>query len=251
MNINKISIIVPAYKAESIIVDTVKSVEKVLKSVKVRYEIVCVVDGVVDDTLKNISKYSQNKKNIKILKYRKNKGKGYAIRYGARKAAGDIIGFIDAGNEIDPNSLKNLLSVYQKKRADIVVGSKRHPESKVNYPFYRKIISYVYFLLVKSLFDIKVRDTQAGIKIFNKKVIEKLLPNMKIDGFAFDIEMLTLAKKMGFGKIYEAPISVNMPKKNENYSTMKGVAFIMSTSRMFLDTILVFIKITNKKYLLK
>lgn len=247
MNIKKISIIIPAFKAESFIVDTVKNVEKVLKSIKTKYEIICVIDGLVDNTFENISKYSKGKKSIKVLKYEDNKGKGFAVRYGMKRAKGNVVGFIDAGNEIDPRSLKNLIHVYENHNADIVVGSKKHPDSKIDYPFYRRLMSYLYFIYVKSLFDIEVSDTQAGIKIFKKEVVIKLIPELKINGFAFDIELLSKAKKLGFRKIFEAPITVDMKRSSKNYSTMKGFTFIISTSRMFWDTLVVFSQITRHK----
>jgi len=93
--------------------------------------------------------------------------------------------------------------------ADVVVGSKRHPGSKVNYPINRKIFSEIYFRFVKTLFGIQVKDTQVGLKLYKRKVLEDVCPIVLVKRYAFDIEILANAHRLGY-KIREAPVAINM-----------------------------------------
>lgn len=241
--LNSISIIVPAYKAEAFIVPSLVEIDKVVRELSKTYELICVVDGVVDDTLKLAKSLAEINPHIRVLGYQKNRGKGYAVRFGMEKARGEVVGFIDAGLEIDPTSLKELIDIFKDKRADIVVGSKRHPKSKVEYPAFRHLISNIYYLFVKLLFSPGVSDTQAGVKIFKKKVLDGIIPKLQIDGFAFDIEMLVQAKVSGFGKVYEAPIKVSMVNSDKSSTINSWTKLLTASLRMFYDTALLFFRI--------
>ena len=240
-----ISIIIPTYRAEKFIIKSIKEVERVVSSLESNYEIICVIDGEPDETYKLVRTLSLKNPKIKVFGYKRNKGKGYAVRYGFKKAKGRIVGFIDAGLEIDPTSLTNLYNIFVSKKAHAVVGSKRHPSSKIEYPFARKILSFIYFLWVKALFNFGVSDTQAGIKVFKSELIKKILPNLTVNGYAFDVEILSQAKRSGFAKIYEAPIVVRRLKYEESTIASKG--FLKSSLEMFSDTFKVFRERSNQE----
>ena len=159
-----ISLIIPAYRQEQTIVKDIKNINNVLSNLPVGHELIVVVDGFIDKTLEKVNKIKNIK--VKALGYEKNTGKGFAIKYGVEKAKGDIIGFIDAGMDLDPSEISIMLDIMDWNSADIVVGSKLHPESKVSYPFVRKILSWGYRTLTHILFGFKVRDTQVGLKFF-------------------------------------------------------------------------------------
>jgi glycosyltransferase involved in cell wall biosynthesis len=205
-SIKLLSVIVPAYRQEKTIVKDIRHIEKVLLELKCKYEIIVVVDGTVDNTHKKLLPYKSSK--IKIIAYDKNQGKGQAIRYGMLHAKGDVIGFLDAGMDLNPKGLAILLNDFQKYNADIVIGSKRHPLSKVTYPFKRRIISYLSQKFIKLLFGLEVTDTQVGMKFFKRKVVKKVLPRLLVKKFAFDVEILSVSYYLGFKKIYEAPIEL-------------------------------------------
>ena len=235
-----LSIVIPAYKAENVILDSIKATEAVLKNIAKNYEIICVVDGEMDNTYKIASDFSKKKNNIYAYQYKKNRGKGYAVRFGLDKAKGNVVGYIDAGADIDPKSLINLWKIFKKQDADIVIGSKRHPKSNVIYPKVRRFISNIYFFAIKSLFGLKVGDTQAGIKIFKKRVYSKVEKYLKINSFAFDIELLAVANNLGY-KIVEAPIVVNMVDGPKSFPEI--LDFSRLALRMFVDTVLVFFRL--------
>lgn len=166
-----LSLIVPSYKQERTIVQNIQQLKNVLDTIRYDYEIIVVIDGKIDNTF-NILKKSKIEK-VTLIKYSENQGKSYAIRTGMHYAKGDYIMFIDAGMEIDPNGISMLLEHMEWYDADIIVGSKRHPASIVHYSPLRRFLSYGYYYLVRVLYDIRIHDTQAGIKVFRKKFLKK------------------------------------------------------------------------------
>lgn len=213
----------PAYKQEKTIKKDVKNLDKVLSSLSIQHEIIVVVDGFIDDTYK-IAKKLQNSR-IKIIGYAENKGKGFAIKTGVEKARGDIIGFIDAGMDLDPREISIMLSIMDWKKADIVVGSKLHPDSIVKYPQSRRVISWIGRIIIHSLFDIKIKDTQVGLKIFKKNVAKDVFPRIVVKAFAFDIEVLAVAQKLGYVKIYEAPVKLRFKQGGITNSNLWKILF--------------------------
>ena len=238
---NLLSVIVPAYKQAKTIKKDLENIENVLREIRYDYEIICVVDGRVDKTFENAKKLKSSK--IKVIGYNQNHGKGYAIRYGMAKAKGDLIAFIDAGMDIKPQGLSMLLEHMFWYDSDVIVGSIRHSASKVyDYPLKRKIYSRGYHFLTKLLFGLRITDSQRGLKIFKRKVLEKVLPRLLIKKYAFDIEMLAVAHRLGFTKIHDGPIE--MDGKKLKYSSINfGTVW-----SMFLDTLAVFYRLKILHY---
>jgi len=240
--IKLLSVVVPAYKQQRTIKkDLLRINDSLLKGLgsDYDYEILCVVDGEIDDT--DVEAKKSGIKKLRVLTYEANRGKGYAVRYGMKTAKGDLISFLDAGMDISPNSLMMLLAHMQWYDADIIVGSKRHPVSKVNYPFIRKILSWGYHFGAKLLFDLPLTDTQSGIKIFKKSVVKKILPRLLVKTYAMDIEMLAVAKYLGYLRIFEAPIEVSFNKETTRIKW--PVVF-----KMAWDTIAVFYRLKILHY---
>ncbi len=218
---------------------------KTLDQLGTRYEIIIVIDGAVDKTFEKLKSFHNRRsgRQIKILFYPKNQGKGHAVRVGMLKAKGDVIGFLDAGMDIHPTGFKMLLNHMEWYNADIIVGSKLHPVSKVNYPLYRKVLSWGYRQVTKALFGFKVRDTQVGLKFFKKKVVKDVLPRLLVKTYAFDIEILAVSYLLGYKKIYEAPVKINFKSASINNSTMWKVIFLM-----LWDTAAVFYRLRILNY---
>ena len=236
-----LSVIVPAYKQEKTIKKDLENIDSVLsESLKeYDYEIICVVDGVSDKTFERAQKAKSKK--IKVFGYSNNKGKGFAVRYGMARAKGDLISFLDAGMDISPKGIMMLMAHMEWYNADVIVGSKRHPVSRVNYPLRRRIYSFGYHWGVKLLFDLPLTDTQSGIKIFKRRVVDKVLPRLLVEKYAMDIEMLSVAKYLGFNRIYEAPIEVKFDKKSSKIRWH-------TIFRMVLDTFAVFYRLKILHY---
>lgn len=239
--IKLISVIVPCYKQEQTIVKDLKRIKEVLDKLRYPTELICVVDGKVDKTFERASGFAKDHANVKVIGYDTNRGKGYAIRFGMTESRGELIAFIDAGMDINPNGLSMLLEHFEWYDADIIVGSKRHPVSKVDYPWQRRILSMGYQLLVWLLFGLKIRDTQVGMKFFKRQVLEKVLPRLLVKRFAFDVEMLAVANYLGFKRIFEAPIDITL--RFGGTSTVTSQKFLRTVFAMLLDTLAVFYRL--------
>lgn len=235
----KLSVVVPIYKQEKTIESDLLRIKKVLDKLRYTSELIGVVDGFADNSFKNASKVS----GVKIIGYPTNKGKGHAIRFGMAKSKGDLIAFIDAGMEIDPNGISMILEHMEWYNADIIIGSKRHPVSQVNYPFERRIISSTYQLFVRFFIGLNVTDTQLGLKVYKRKVLENILPRLIVKRYAFDLEMLAVAYSLGYRRIYEAPIKVNY-----NFTDLTHASTIKSMWQAFIDTMAIIYRLKILNY---
>jgi len=240
MNNTKISIVIPAYNEEKNIAATLENVVKEFNTYYL-YEVVVVCDGCADKTSENAKKVAQKYPQIQIYEYEENRGKGYALTYGVKKAKGEIVSFFDAGGDFDVNHIDRFVKLMEVFDAHIVIGSKRHPASKVNYPVKRKFYSRIYQLMIKILFNLNLSDTQTGIKIFKKEVLEQILPRAVVKKYAFDLELLVIANKFGYKKIFEAPVNLNY-----NFAT-SGIKF-SSIWQMINDTFAIFYRLHFLRY---
>jgi glycosyltransferase involved in cell wall biosynthesis len=240
--IKLLSLVVPAYKQEKTIVKDIQNLDKVLSKLSYNYEIIVVEDGYLDRTAPRIKKIRN--KHLIVTGYKENKGKGYAVKFGMLKAKGDIIGFIDAGMDIDPSEISLMLDLMEWNKADIVLGSKLHPESKVNYPFWRRILSWGYRTLTHILFGFYVKDTQVGFKLFRKKVAKEVFSKIIVKRFAFDIEVLTVAYKLGYHRIFETPIRLDF----KGASSITSTNFWKTIFWMLWDTAAVFYRLKILHY---
>lgn len=237
-----ISVIIPAYKQEKTIVKDILRIKKVLSQLRYNFEMIVVVDGMVDKTFEHAKKLSS--KLIRVYGYQKNHGKGFALRYGMSLSKGDIIGFIDSGMDLNPNGLSMLLEHFEWYGADIIIGSKRHPVSKIKYPIDRKLVSYTSQILIKVLFGLNVRDTQVGMKFFKRNVIEKVLPRLIVKQYAFDIEILTVAHNLGFQRIFEAPVEIKWNSRSGITTGNLWKVLILT----FFDTCAIFYRLKIRNY---
>lgn len=204
---NKFSVVIPVYNENEIILDTIRECETSLNGID--HEIIIVDDGSLDGTYEKVQVFAREHNNIKIVNYGRNHGKGFAIRYGFKKSTGDIVAFIDADMNIHPRQILTFIKEMERTDADVIVASKRHPDSKVNYPINRKILSEFYYMFVKILFGLHIRDTQTGLKLYKRKVLEEVCPIVLVKRYAFDIEILANAHRLGY-KIREAPVEINL-----------------------------------------
>ncbi len=227
----KLSIVIPAYNEEKNIYKTVDDILQAHDILDYEYEVIVVVDGSPDDTAREARKHKSKK--VKVYSYKKNQGKGYALKYGVKKAKGEIITLTDAGGDFDPKQFDNCVKLLEIFDADFVLGSKRHPASKVDYPRVRRIYSWIYQKMIKVLFGLNVTDTQAGLKFMKAEVAKKVLPKALVKQYAFDLEMLVIAKRLGYTRFFEAPIELNFN------DTGSGIN-LKSIVRMITDTLAIF-----------
>lgn len=236
------SIIIPVYRQERTIQRNLRLIEAELSQLTVPYEVIVVIDGDEDGSKEEAKRVRS--KNVSVVGYATNHGKGYAVRYGMAKSHGSIIGFLDAGGDIRAEGLSMMLEHFRWYNADIIVGSKRHPVSKVRYPLYRRMLSWGYQMLTRLLFGLNVRDTQVGLKLYRRVVLEDVLPRLLVKRFAFDIEILAVAWRLGYKRIYEAPVELEFSAA----STITSRSFWTIIYRMLWDTLAVFYRLKIVHY---
>jgi len=239
----KLSIIIPAYKEEKNIYNTIDEILKAHDVLDYKYEIIVVVDGSPDGTAEEAKRHCS--KNVCVYEYAKNHGKGYALKYGVQRAQGDIITFVDAGGDFNPKQFDKCVKLMEIFDADFVIGSKRHPASKINYPRLRRIYSWCYQKMIKVLFGLNVTDTQTGLKFLKRKVAKDVMPRVVVKRYAFDLEMLVIAHRLGYNRIFEAPVEM----KFNDMTT--GAGTLPTIWRMFHDTLAIFYRANILNYYAK
>ena len=202
-----LSVVLPAYREGPRIHDNLRLLLTELDKLDHNYEVVVVSDGSPDETAAEAQRVDSA--HVKVLDYPSNMGKGYALCRGFEASSGDPVVFIDADMELHPGSIKEFLGIMRDTGSDIVVGSKRHPESRVKYPAFRRLQSAGYHAVVRGLFSLDVKDTQTGLKLFRREVLEQTTPLLLVKRFAFDLELLAVAHHLGFTKIVEAPVTLS------------------------------------------
>jgi len=203
-----LSVIIPCYNEEERIYKNLQECLYTFRLMGMPFEIIAVNDGSTDNTFQEMTRLAIANHELVPVTYGRNAGKGYALRVGAMRAMGNMIMFMDADLEIHPRQTPLFIREMRRTKADIVIGSKRHPQSLVIYPKKREVLSWGYHVLVKIVFDLELSDTQPGFKLLKRDVLEKELSQIRANRYAFDLELLVNAKADGY-KIVEAPIELN------------------------------------------
>ena len=208
----KVSVIIPAYNEGRIIFASIEETIRVFDEFGCKYEIIVVDDGSPDNTYKEALRAAQRHSRVTVKQLKTNRGKGRALKVGFRRSSGDYVVFLDADMELHPAQVQTLFDIMRLDDADVVIGSKRHPNSRLNYPLDRKIISNVYFFMIKILFGLPIRDTQTGLKLFRYDVLRKVFPRILVKAFGYDLEILVNVHRLGF-RIAEAPVVLDAKQR--------------------------------------
>jgi len=233
----ELSIIIPAYNEETRISKTLDEYLNYIKAnFKGNFQILIVLNGCKDDTLKIVKKYQSSSKKIDYIDIPDAIGKGGALTEGFKKATGNIIGFTDADGS---TSAEMFFKIYHEllKNPDIdcAIGSRNLPESVVSgRTSSRKIMTSGFNFGVNFLFGLNINDTQCGAKLVRKSILKKIVNNLSIANMAFDVNLLVDIKRNG-GKILEVPIHW---EDSEDSSIKKpittSIAMALSTIRLRL-----------------
>ncbi len=194
------------------------------------YEVIVVSDGSTDETVKVAGEFPGD--GVRVLQYAERTGKGHALRVGLSEAHGRYIAFIDADGDIGSDAIRPFLALMRLYEPDIVLGSKRHPLSDVYYPPMRRLLSWTYHKIARLLFRVNVRDTQTGLKLIRREVLASVLPRMLEKRYAFDLELLVVARRLGFKRVLEAPVRIDYQFSSQ---VNLGAAY-----RILVDTLAIF-----------
>lgn len=236
-----LSILMPAYNEAYSIAENVCETVETMRALGIDFEIVVIDDGSLDGThTAAIEALRVWPDRVRIVRCRLNQGKGNALICGTSYSKGEYVAFLDADMDLHPEQLEKFFAIMTNSDADVVIGSKFHPESRVEYPRLRRIYSFIYFLLVRALFGLPLRDTQTGIKLFKREVLEHVLPRVLVKRFAFDLELLANAHHFGY-KITEAPVEVNFKRVCSRLR-------LPAVWNVFLDTLAIFYRMRIVRY---
>jgi glycosyltransferase involved in cell wall biosynthesis len=195
-----LSIVVPAYNEEHRLPPTLATLHAFLKTQALRWEIVVVDDGSRDATCAVVEAAMATIPNLRLVRQTPNRGKGAAVRLGMLAARGQIRVMSDADGSMSPDQLPRLLAPILACKAEIAIGSRYADGAKSNIkqPAYRILWSRLANTLVQRSLVPGVRDTQCGFKAFTAEAARALFELGRIDGWAFDLEILALARRAGF-----------------------------------------------------
>jgi glycosyltransferase involved in cell wall biosynthesis len=201
-----VTVVMPYFNPGAALRTTVEQAVEALRASGASFEVVAVSDGSTDGSERTIEDLDPNAVIRVTLPMRG--GKGQAVRTGLERGRGRYLGFIDADGDVPPELLKDFVDVVRAEHPDVVLGSKRHRDSDVVYPPARRLYSWGYQQMVRLLFHLDVRDTQAGIKLIRRDVLVDVLPAMVEQGYAFDLELLVVARFFGYRHLVEAPVRI-------------------------------------------
>ena len=227
---SELSIVIPAYNEEKRLPSTLESVHAYLLSREIDFEIIVVNDGSTDGTVEVVQEFAKHHDGVRLLSYSPNQGKGCAVRKGVLMSEGDKVLFNDADGSSPVEELEKL-EASLNKGFEVAIGSRAKPDSsrKVNALAYRKFMGNFFNFIVQTLLLKGIQDSQCGFKMFTRTAAESIFNVAKENGFAFDVELLHIARMRGY-KIDEVPI---------NWTNVDGskVNLVLDSSRMFLDVI--------------
>lgn len=217
-----VSVVMPAYNEADALPISVKKTADVLSSACRDYEIIVVDDHSTDATATVLRDLSASIPSLRFSANPGQPGKGSAVSYGATLATKDLVVLLDADLDLPPEQLPVFFSTYEKSGADIVIGSKLHPDSQLEVTPRRSWMSRGYRTIVSLLFAFPYRDTQTGLKLFRRTVLTELLPSVRTARFVYDLELLLLAHEKGH-RIVEAPVIVHSTSQAGSSVNLRAV----------------------------
>ena len=223
-----LSVIIPAYNEEKRLPQTLREIDEYLKKQSFESEIIVVSDGSTDRTVEVVRNLMGEIKNLRILDFKENMGKGFGVKEGMLKALGNFRLFTDADNSTTIEQVEKMWP-YFKEGYDIAIGSRDVKGAILDppQPLFRRLTGEVFKYFRKIIVGLwEIEDSQCGFKCFTKEASEDIFPKCKINRFDFDPEILLIAKKLGY-KIKEIPIYW----KNDLQSKVK----LKSMVKMLLD----------------
>lgn len=193
---------------------------------KTSCELIFVNDGSTDKTLQSLKEFTKSNRKSLYVTYKTNRGKGYAISQGIKKAKGTYIFFMDIDLSVKPKELARALTAFKKNKIDIVIGSRRVEGSaiKVHQPKLRETMGHCYTLITTTLLGLPLSDLTCGFKGFKKKVAKDVFKKLIATRWSFDAEVLYKAHKKHYS-IYELPITwehVGNSKVNVGFDAVRS-----------------------------
>lgn len=197
-----LSIIIPAYNEASRIGATLRQAIKFVRGHRLTSEVIVVDDGSKDRTAEIVKGF----KGVRLIRQPQNRGKGAAVRTGMFAAKGGLRLFSDADFSTPIEELPRFIEAA--KDADVIIASREIPGAVLAVPqsLPRRMLGRFFSFSVRAILWMPFIDTQCGFKLFTARAAEILFKKQRLDGFAFDVELLFLARKHGL-RVKELPVT--------------------------------------------
>ena len=225
----EISIIIPAFNEEALIVNTLDGLKTYLSGRSDPYEIIVVDDGSQDKTALCIQDWKKtNQVDLRLFINEQNRGKGFSIQRGVMESQGSFIIFIDADLPYELHAIEGFLQAL-RNGYDLAIGSRVLPGSQVKgVPVIRYVSGQVFSWMVQAVLFSGLPDTQCGFKSFRSGAAKEIFRRLTIDGFGFDVEMLFVARKL---KYAVRPVAVQMI----DHRHRSRVRLVLDSFKMFAN----------------
>lgn len=223
-----ISVIVPAYNEALRLPETLRKIHGYLSEAPFEFEIIVVDDGSTDSTADETLKAASRLPGVRLLKNGRNRGKGYSVREGVLASTGELILISDADLSTPIEEIEKLMP-FVREGFDMAIGSRGMDESDIaiRQSWYRENMGKAFNLLVRALVMRGIKDTQCGFKLMRAEAARRAFGKCRLEGFSFDVEVLFVAKRMGYS-VKEVPIRwLNSPASR--------VRVISDSAKMFFD----------------
>jgi len=201
-----VSLILPAYNEAATIASTIRETGNYFRSRGLRYEIIVAADG-ADGTRELALETAQQGQPVRVIGNRERSGKGRGVREAMALARGDIVGYADADNKVPIEEFDKFRPCLAQGY-DVAIGSRSMRESQVEkrQPLYRQLGGKAFGLFMHAVVGLEgITDTQCGFKFFTCAAAREIFSRQQIDGYMFDVEILVLARRLGYG-IQQVPI---------------------------------------------
>jgi glycosyltransferase involved in cell wall biosynthesis len=225
-----LSLVIPAYNEESRLPATLRRISDVLEGYGEPYEVLVVVNGSTDRTEDVVKAAASHDSSIRLI-VTPLAGKGRAVKIGIAEARGDRIVFADADLSTPIEEVIGLTEQLNERQQVVIASREGAGARRVGEPYVRHLMGRVFNLLVQLLAVRGIQDTQCGFKAFTRECAQDVFSRQQITGFGFDVEVLYLARKLGYG-IREVPVTWT-------YAASSRVDPLRDTIRMFRDVLLV------------
>ncbi|MEP0841946.1 MAG: glycosyltransferase family 2 protein [Phycisphaerae bacterium] len=209
-----LSIIIPAYNEQARIGASLAEVLRFAQARPGGAEVIVVDDGSTDGTADLVSafiaEHAGGEAALRLLRHEHNQGKGAGVRTGFQHAAGEIVLFTDADLSAPIDEAPRLIEPILAGECDVAIGSRALAGSviQVRQSWLRRSMGRVFNRLVRAWTGLDIRDTQCGFKAFRRAAMAPAFAVQRVSGFAFDVELLYLARKLGL-RVREVPVTWN------------------------------------------
>lgn len=232
MSRESVSIIIPAYNEALRLPPTLEALAEWQRSFGGTVEVIIVVEPGTDRTREIATEAAGRQPYLRVMGNTEQRGKGFAVRTGMLSARHDLVFYMDADLSVPLEEIAAFVDYFgQNPSVDVLFGNRQHAKSRItrHQNWLRQGMGQTFNTILRQLGLIGVLDTQCGFKAFRRTAAQAIFSQQKIDGFAFDLEVLLLAEQMGY-QITDLPVEwKNSPESK--------VRIVRDSLRMLWDTL--------------